>query len=68
MVRENIEDKINSILFELQNITGVSDDELNEFKKILELTDFSEDQCLSNEKIIKFIYKYMLIVIKNENQ
>ena len=42
MSKENIQKKINSLLIELQDKTGVSDDELEEFKKILDLTDFSE--------------------------
>ena len=40
---ENIKMKINSLLKELQEITGVSDKELGEFKKIIDLVDFSKD-------------------------
>ena len=43
MNSENIQKKIFSLLIELQEETGVSDDELHEFKKILEISDSSED-------------------------
>jgi len=41
---ENIKRKIDALLKELQEITGVSDEEMDEFKKIMELADFSQDQ------------------------
>tara|TARA_Y100001968_G_scaffold18055_1_gene14236 strand:+ start:415 stop:552 length:138 start_codon:yes stop_codon:yes gene_type:complete len=41
---ENIKRKINALLNELQEKTGVSDEEINEFRKIMDLTDFSQDQ------------------------
>tara|TARA_Y100001968_G_C19101684_1_gene592839 strand:- start:58 stop:219 length:162 start_codon:yes stop_codon:yes gene_type:complete len=41
---ENLKSKINSLLKELQENTGVSDEEMDEFKKIMELADFSQDQ------------------------
>ncbi len=31
-------------MIELQKMTGVSNEELDEFKKILDLADFSQDQ------------------------
>jgi len=40
--KENIQKKIDYLLLELQEMTGVSDQELNEFKNILDLADFSE--------------------------
>tara|TARA_Y100001968_G_scaffold295400_1_gene302753 strand:+ start:534 stop:671 length:138 start_codon:yes stop_codon:yes gene_type:complete len=42
--KENIQKKIDSLLVELQEKTRVSDEELDEFKKILDLADFSETQ------------------------
>ena len=42
MAKENIEKKINSLLNELQNETGASDQEIINFKKILDLADTSE--------------------------
>jgi len=42
LTTENIQRKIDSLLIELQEKTGVSDEEIDEFKKILELADFSE--------------------------
>ena len=39
---ENVQKKIDSLLRELQEKTDVSDEELDEFKKILDLADFSE--------------------------
>ena len=42
MSKENIQKKIDFLLIELQELTGVSDQELNEFKNILDLADFSE--------------------------
>jgi len=41
---ENIKRKIDALLRELQVKTGVSDEEMNEFKKLMELADFSKDQ------------------------
>ena len=42
--QENIKRKIDALLRELQVKTGVSDEEMNEFKKLMELADFSKDQ------------------------
>ena len=42
MSTENIQKKIDSLLIELQEKTGVSDEELEEFKTILDLVDFDE--------------------------
>ena len=36
--------KIDALLKELQEKTGVSDEEMDEFKKIMELADFSQDE------------------------
>ena len=44
MSEENIKRKIDVLLKELQENTGVSDEEMDEFKKIMELADFSQDQ------------------------
>ena len=44
MSEENIKRKIDALLKELQEETGVSDEEMDEFKKIMELADFSQDQ------------------------
>ena len=44
MSEENIKRKIDALLKELQEKTGVSDKEMGEFKKIMELADFSQDQ------------------------
>ena len=44
MSEENIQRKIDALLKELQETTGVSDEEMDEFKKIMELADFSQDQ------------------------
>ena len=44
MTKENIKSKISCLLKELQENTGVSDEKMNEFKKIMELADFSQDQ------------------------
>tara|TARA_B100000700_G_scaffold96595_1_gene108742 strand:+ start:569 stop:706 length:138 start_codon:yes stop_codon:yes gene_type:complete len=41
---ENLERKIDSLLKELQEKTDVSDEEIEEFKKIMDLADFSLDQ------------------------
>ena len=43
MDKGNIQKKIDTLLIELQENIGVSDEELEEFKKILELVDFSEN-------------------------
>ncbi len=40
---ENIKNKIESLLDELQKKTGVTEKELDEFKKILNLADFSQN-------------------------
>jgi|TARA_B100001996_G_scaffold155394_1_gene118330 hypothetical protein len=40
---ENIQKKIDSLLKELQGMTGVSNEDMDEFKKILDLADFSQD-------------------------
>ena len=44
MSEENIKRKIDALLKELQDKTRVSDEEMDEFKKIMELADFSQDQ------------------------
>ena len=44
MSEANIKRKIHALLKELQEKTGVSDEEMDEFKKIMELADFSQDQ------------------------
>ncbi len=44
MNEEKIKMKIASLLKELQDKTGVSDEELDEFKNIMDLVDFSHDQ------------------------
>ena len=41
---ENIKRKIDSLLKELQEKTGVSDEEMDEFKKIMDLAYFSQEQ------------------------
>tara|TARA_Y100001968_G_scaffold55833_1_gene47030 strand:+ start:445 stop:582 length:138 start_codon:yes stop_codon:yes gene_type:complete len=41
---ENIKKKIDSLLKELQELTGVSDEEIYNFRKIMDLADFSQDQ------------------------
>ena len=43
MNNENIQKKIESLMIELQENTGVSDEELNELKEILDLADFSDN-------------------------
>tara|TARA_Y100001968_G_C19146634_1_gene614121 strand:+ start:157 stop:309 length:153 start_codon:yes stop_codon:yes gene_type:complete len=40
---DDLKKKINSLFIEIQAITAVSDEEIEDFKKILELTDFSEE-------------------------
>ncbi len=45
MSEENIKKKINSLLKDLQEKTGVSDKEMEELKKIMNLTNFSQDQA-----------------------
>ncbi len=42
MIRENIQKKIDTLITKLQEITGVDDQELEEFKKILNLEEFSD--------------------------
>ena len=44
MSEENIKRKIDALLKELQEKTGVSGEEIDEFKEIMELADFSQDQ------------------------
>ncbi len=44
MSEENIQRKIDALLKELQEKTGVSDEKMDELKKIMELADFSQDQ------------------------
>ncbi len=44
MTIENIEKKIKSLLNELQKETGVSDEEIINFEKILDLADPSEQK------------------------
>ena len=44
MSEENIKGKIDSLLKELQEMTGVSDEQIEELKKVLDLTDLSQDQ------------------------
>ncbi len=43
MSEENIKRKIDSLLKDLQEKTGVPDEEMDEFKKIMDLTDFHQD-------------------------
>tara|TARA_Y100001968_G_scaffold290333_1_gene294048 strand:+ start:916 stop:1053 length:138 start_codon:yes stop_codon:yes gene_type:complete len=44
LTEENIKRKIDSLLKELQENTSVSDEEMEEFKKIMDLVDFSQGQ------------------------
>ncbi len=44
MNTEKIQKKIVSLLIELQEKTGVSDEELDELKKLLDIADFSIDE------------------------
>ena len=44
MREENIKRKIDALIKELQEKTGVPDEEMDEFKKIMDLADFSQDQ------------------------
>ena len=44
MSEETIKRKIDSLLKELQEKTGVSDEEIVEFEKIINLADFSQDR------------------------
>ena len=44
MSEEILEIKIDYLLKELQEKTDVSDEEIEEFKKIMDLADFSLDQ------------------------
>tara|TARA_Y100001968_G_C18762742_1_gene438504 strand:- start:45 stop:206 length:162 start_codon:yes stop_codon:yes gene_type:complete len=41
---ENIKRKIDDFLKELQEKMGVSDERINEFRKIMDLADFSEEK------------------------
>tara|TARA_B100000965_G_scaffold324524_1_gene286497 strand:- start:34 stop:171 length:138 start_codon:yes stop_codon:yes gene_type:complete len=41
---ENIKRKIDDLLKELQENTGVSDEEMVEFKKIMDFSDFAQYQ------------------------
>jgi len=41
---ENIKRKIDDLLKKIQETIKVSDEEMDEFKKIMELADFSQDQ------------------------
>tara|TARA_B100000700_G_scaffold326217_1_gene437081 strand:+ start:3002 stop:3139 length:138 start_codon:yes stop_codon:yes gene_type:complete len=43
VITEDITKKINSLLIALKEKTCVSNDELDEFKKILDLAEFSEN-------------------------
>ena len=43
LIEENVKSKIDALLKELQDMTGVSDEDINEFKKIIDLADFSQD-------------------------
>ena len=43
MSEENIQKKIDSLLKELKGMTGVTNKQMDEFKKILDLADFSQD-------------------------
>tara|TARA_Y100001968_G_scaffold142404_1_gene130119 strand:+ start:648 stop:785 length:138 start_codon:yes stop_codon:yes gene_type:complete len=44
LTEENINRKIDCLLKELQEKTGVSDEEMDEIKKIMNLADFSYEQ------------------------
>ena len=44
MNTENIQKKIDSLMIELKEKTGVSDEELDELKKILDLPDFNDKE------------------------
>tara|TARA_Y100001933_G_scaffold8450_1_gene7585 strand:- start:959 stop:1096 length:138 start_codon:yes stop_codon:yes gene_type:complete len=44
LTEENTKRRIDFLIKELQEITGVSDSEMNEFKKIIDLADFSLDK------------------------
>ena len=44
MTEENIESKIGFLIKELQEMTGVSDSEIDEFRKIIDHADFSLDK------------------------
>tara|TARA_B100000579_G_C21995955_1_gene473012 strand:+ start:150 stop:284 length:135 start_codon:yes stop_codon:yes gene_type:complete len=44
LIKENLDTKINLLLKELQKTTGVSDEKIEEFKKIMDLTDFSQEK------------------------
>jgi len=44
LTKENIKKKIRSLLNELQEKTGVADEEIINFEQILDLTDHSEEK------------------------
>ncbi len=44
MREENIKKNIDELLKELQKKTGVSDEELEEFRKIMDIADYSQGQ------------------------
>ena len=44
MSKENIKRKIDSLLKEIKEVTGVSDEDMDEFKEIIDLADLSQDQ------------------------
>ncbi len=44
MNEENIKRKVDSLLEELQEKTGVSDKEMEELKNIMDLADFSQNE------------------------
>tara|TARA_Y100001978_G_scaffold170526_1_gene159894 strand:+ start:154 stop:291 length:138 start_codon:yes stop_codon:yes gene_type:complete len=44
LTEENIKSKIGFLIKELQEMTGVSDSEMDEFKKIIDHADFSLDK------------------------
>tara|TARA_Y100001968_G_scaffold100353_1_gene90302 strand:- start:270 stop:407 length:138 start_codon:yes stop_codon:yes gene_type:complete len=44
LTEENIKTKIDLLIKDLQEKTGVSDREINEFKKIMDFADFSQDE------------------------
>ena len=43
LATDNLHQKINDLLNQIQESTGVTNEELEEFKKILDLSDFSEE-------------------------
>ena len=44
LTEENTKRRIDFLIKELQEMTGVSDSEMDEFKKIIDLADFSLDK------------------------